>query len=66
LLIRCLCSAADASGAWQLHCELREAMVEWLQQLDGGAYLPRKRIAWQGACPENHPQENPPGGGTAG
>lgn len=41
--VRCLCSAKDASTAWTLHVELREAMVRFLAELDGGNRLVRER-----------------------
>ena len=41
--IRCLCSARDASSAWTLHCDLREAMISYLAGLSDGRRLPRER-----------------------
>lgn len=46
--LRALCSAKDPPSAWNLHCEVRERLVAFLQNLDGGAYLPRTRIAMVG------------------
>ncbi len=43
--LRALVSAADSSKAWDLRCALREHLVSYLQQLDGGRYLPRARVA---------------------
>ena len=43
--LRALISAADSSKAWDLRCALREHLVSYLQQLDGGRYLPRARVA---------------------
>jgi small-conductance mechanosensitive channel len=43
MMIRCLCSAKDASTAWTLHCDLREAMIAYLAGLDDGKRLPRER-----------------------
>ncbi len=43
--IRALCSAANPSDAWDLHCELREKLVAYVRDLDGGAHLPRRRVA---------------------
>ncbi|WP_349369616.1 mechanosensitive ion channel domain-containing protein [Salinarimonas sp.] len=34
----------DALASWRLHNEVREALVAWLKGLDGGAYLPRRRV----------------------
>jgi small-conductance mechanosensitive channel len=42
--VRALCSAKDPSTAWDLHCELREELVAYLRDLDGGRYLPRQRV----------------------
>lgn len=42
--IRCLCSARDAASAWQLHCDLREAMIAYLAQLSDGGRLARERV----------------------
>ena len=44
LEIRCLCSAKDASAAWQLHCDVRETMVRYLAELSAGARLARERV----------------------
>ena len=41
--IRCLCSARDSSSAWELHCDLREAMITYLAGLGDGRRLPRER-----------------------
>ncbi len=44
LEIRCLCSAKDASAAWQMHCDVREVMVKYLAELSAGARLARERV----------------------
>jgi small-conductance mechanosensitive channel len=36
--------SVDALASWHLHNEVREALVAWLKALDGGAYLPRRRV----------------------
>ncbi|WP_198664884.1 mechanosensitive ion channel family protein [Lewinella sp. IMCC34191] len=41
--IRCLVSARDSSSAWQLHCDLREAMIRYLAEAADGRALPRER-----------------------
>jgi small-conductance mechanosensitive channel len=41
--LRCLCSAKDASTAWTLHCDLREAMIAYLAGIEDGKRLPRER-----------------------
>jgi len=43
IAIRALCSAADPSTAWRLHCRMREALVAFVRDLEGGRYLPRRR-----------------------
>ena len=43
--IRALISAADASRQWNLRCAVREHMIRFLQNLDGGSYLPKTRLA---------------------
>lgn len=36
LEIRALCSAKDAPSAWELRCDLREALVTYITQLEKG------------------------------
>ena len=43
--LRALCSAGDPSTAWNLHCTVREQLIAFLRDLDGGRYLPRTRVA---------------------
>jgi len=43
LCVRFLCSAATPLDAWQLHCDMREAMTYFVAHLDEGLYLPRDR-----------------------
>lgn len=43
LTVRALLSAADAGKAWDLRCAVREGLIHFLQQLDGGIHLPRTR-----------------------
>ncbi len=45
--IRALCPAVDADAAWRLHCRMREQLVAWLQSVDQGACLPRRRLQIQ-------------------
>lgn len=42
--LRATCSAKDPATAWDLHCRLREQLVAFVRDLDGGAYLPRQRV----------------------
>jgi small-conductance mechanosensitive channel len=52
LEIRCLCSAADPSAAWDLQCRMREQMVAYLAEQAGGRSLPRQRVtSAQGNAP---------------
>ena len=40
-----LVSGTTASTSWYLHNEIREKLLSFLQELDDGAYLPRRRHA---------------------
>jgi small-conductance mechanosensitive channel len=42
--VRCTMSAKDAGDAWDLRCAVREKMIEWLKELEGGRYLPVLRV----------------------
>lgn len=42
--LRALCSAKHATDAWNLHCEIRESLVEYLRTMEGGRYLPKDRV----------------------
>jgi small-conductance mechanosensitive channel len=42
--LRCMVSAKDASDAWDLRCAVREKMIAWLQEHEGGRYLPQLRV----------------------
>ena len=42
--LRALISAADSGKQWDLRCETREHMLKYLQELEGGRYLPRHRL----------------------
>ena len=42
--LRALCSAADPAAAWNLHCAVRERLVAFLRECEGGKYLPRSRV----------------------
>ncbi len=43
LEIRATCSSKDPATAWTLHCDLREQMMAYIAQLEGGRYLARQR-----------------------
>ncbi|HJU06390.1 MAG TPA: mechanosensitive ion channel domain-containing protein [Nitrospiraceae bacterium] len=51
--LRALCSAKDPPSAWRMHCRLREELIAFLKELEGGRFLPKHRVAWQ---PEGEPQ----------
>ncbi|KTG15934.1 hypothetical protein AUR63_05620 [Guyparkeria sp. XI15] len=42
--VRALVSATDGLAAWYLRCKVREGLIAYLQELDGGRYLPRSRV----------------------
>jgi len=44
-LMRARVSTSDISKAWAMRCTLREFLMNGLQEMDGGRYLPRRR--WQ-------------------
>jgi small-conductance mechanosensitive channel len=41
--LRALVSAGDAGALWDLRCNLREKLVEFVTAFEGGRYLPRAR-----------------------
>jgi small-conductance mechanosensitive channel len=48
MTLRVLCTAADASLAWDLRCDVREALIGWLHEHHPDA-LPRVRTEIEGA-----------------
>ena len=54
--IRILVSAVDSSIAWDLRCEVREKMLDFLQRLHREA-LPRERIALPPQAPAGSPPD---------
>jgi small-conductance mechanosensitive channel len=44
ITVRLTCGGADPSTAWSLVNRVREKLVAWLQQFEGGRYLPRQRV----------------------
>ena len=48
LQLRCTVSAANASDAWDLRCAVREEMLAWLRDFEGGRYLPVLRVEGDG------------------
>jgi small-conductance mechanosensitive channel len=48
--VRALVSAKNASDQWDLRCEVREKLIAWLREYEGGRFLPRVRVV---ESPEN-------------
>jgi small-conductance mechanosensitive channel len=44
IVLRALCSGRDPAGSWDLHCLVRERLITFIQGLDGGRFLPRRRV----------------------
>jgi small-conductance mechanosensitive channel len=42
--LRAVVSSASSSQSWDLRCAVREHLLAFVQQLEGGAFLPRVRI----------------------
>jgi small-conductance mechanosensitive channel len=42
--LRALFYAKDPGKGWDLHCELREGLISFLQTVEGGRYLPKHRV----------------------
>lgn len=59
LLVRPLMSAKDASDAWDLRCEVREKLIQFLQQNHPHA-LPRQRAELVGSKREDPAPKAPP------
>lgn len=47
LTVRLLASGATPADSWDLHCMLLEEMLNYVQTLEEGRYLPRRRLLWQ-------------------
>jgi hypothetical protein len=43
-------ASADGTTVWALRCRVREQLVQFLQTLDGGRYLPLTRIELPGGA----------------
>lgn len=64
--IRALVSARDPLTTWYLHAEVREELLAFLQSLDGGRYLPRRRfmpVKDPKRAPARRPDPQPRSGG---
>lgn len=42
--LRGICSAEDPYTAWDLHCEIREQLLEYIRELAEGQYLSKSRV----------------------
>jgi len=51
--VRALVSAANADDLWNLRVEVRERIIAWLRDHEGGRYLPRVRVE-DDAAPVGH------------
>jgi small-conductance mechanosensitive channel len=56
MTLRALVSSSNAAKNWALRCFVRERLIHFLAQLDGGAHLPRDRDGTPGAPPQVQPQ----------
>lgn len=45
--VRFVAGGATPSAAWRLHCQLLEAMLRYVQELEDGRYLPHQRLLLQ-------------------
>ena len=54
MVVRITASAADASSAWDLKCDLREQLLEWVHQQHPEA-LPRMRTTTGDSLIEREP-----------
>lgn len=48
MTLRLTCGGADPSQAWALVCRVREELMHWLQQVEDGRFLPRRRLMLDG------------------
>jgi hypothetical protein len=44
IVLRALCSGCDPAGSWDLHGLVRERLITFIKGLDGGRFLPRRRV----------------------
>lgn len=49
MTVRLTCGGPDVSASWRLVCRVREKLIAWLQQVEDGAYLPRRRLVMKSA-----------------
>lgn len=48
ITVRLTCGGATPSAAWSLHCRVREKMFAWLRDVEGGLFLPERRVRLRG------------------
>ncbi len=60
--VRALVSATDGMAAWYLRCKVREGLIRFLQDLDGGRYLPRSRVVLEREPTDDGSSGEPSGG----
>ncbi|WP_437521075.1 mechanosensitive ion channel domain-containing protein [Sorangium sp. So ce726] len=62
--VRLLVSARDPGQLFDLRCWLREEMLRWVQELEGGAYLPQERLTRSASLSEAAEGRGPASGRT--
>lgn len=62
--VRLLVSARDPGQLFDLRCWLREEMLRWVQELEGGAYLPQERLTRTSSVIEAAADRGPASGRT--
>jgi hypothetical protein len=55
MTVRLTCGGKNPGAAWRLSCRLREQIIAWLQQVEGGRYLPRRRVLLQDGNEDGEP-----------
>lgn len=51
--MRALCSAKNSSVSWDLHCELREALIGYISELEDGLHLPKTRLVHENSAKDS-------------
>ncbi len=63
--VRALCHAQSPGDAWDLHCEMREKLIAYIQELENGACLPRERIGMLNSASQHNGAAAQPVGNAA-
>lgn len=63
--VRLLVTARDPGTLYDLRVSVREKLVTWLQELEGGRHLPRRRLSVQDAPPARAQSDVAPSNGQA-